>query len=505
MSSERWETIQRVFLRALKVSEPERGSYLDGACGNDPAARQEVEALLRASEEARSRFLHAPSPDAEGLGSSSTTMPERGGSDADTPPLPEAVGPYRLLGVLGEGGMGIVYLAEQLRPVERRVALKVIRLGMDSREVVARFETERQALALLNHPHIAKVHDAGATADGRPYFVMEHVEGLPLTEYCSRERLSIPMRLGLFIQVCHGIHHAHQISIPMRLGLFIQVCHGIHHAHQKGIIHRDIKPSNILVTVADDNPIAKIIDFGIAPATDQRLTEKTLYTEVGRAVGTPAYMSPEQARMTPGEIDHCTDIYSLGVLLYELLVDELPLEREVVRKAAFHEILRRILEEDPPTPSVHWTRLNLEETRRRAQERRTDPTALRHKLRGDLDWITMKALAKEPAQSYASATELAADVGRHLRHEPVRARPPNASYRMRKYVRRNRGPVAAASLVVAILAVSVVVISFFGTVAQQRLTRVQRLSDLKRLQLFETEAEGLWPAVPVNLPPSRTG
>jgi serine/threonine protein kinase len=238
--------------------------------------------------------------------------------------LPCEIGPYRILSVLGEGGMGVVYAAEQKEPIHRRVALKVIKLGMDTREVVGRFEAERQALALLNHPGIAKIYDAGATEDGRLYFVMEHVEGLPLIEYCDR----------------------HKLDIQARLGLFIQVCRGVEHAHHRGIIHRDLKPGNILVSTPDEGPVAKIIDFGVAKATNQRLTEKTVYTEVGRIIGTPAYMSPEQAERTSEDVDHRTDVYSLGVILYELLVGELPLSLEV-GKIAFDELVRRIRNDDP--------------------------------------------------------------------------------------------------------------------------------------------------------------
>jgi len=343
------------------------------------------------------------------------------------------IGPYKLLSILGEGGFAIVYLAEQQGAVKRRVALKVIKPGMDTKQVIARFEAERQAVAFLNHPNVAKVYEAGATEGGRAYFAMEHVQGVPITEYCDR----------------------HKLSVRERLQLFQQVCRGIHHAHLKGIIHRDVKPSNILVATADEVPLAKIIDFGVAKATNQRLTEKTLYTELGRAVGTPGYMSPEQAELTAEDVDSRTDIYSLGVLLYELLVGELPLDWEPLRKAGFDEIVRRIREEGPPTPSTRWRRLNLERTSKLASQRRTNPSALGHMLRGELDWITMKALEKERERRYHVASEFAADIARYLNNEPVLAGPPSNWYVFKKMLRRYRSQVAVASAFVLVLFVAV--------------------------------------------------
>jgi serine/threonine protein kinase/formylglycine-generating enzyme required for sulfatase activity len=403
---------------------------------------------------------------------------------------PGRIGPYRILGVLGEGGMGVVYAAEQREPIYRRVALKVIKLGMDTKEVVARFEAERQALALLNHPGIAKIHDAGATEDGRPYFVMEHVEGLPLTKYCDLHRLDIRGRLEIFLQVCRGVEHA----------------------HHRGILHRDLKPSNSLVSTPDEGPEAKIIDFGVAKATNQRLTEKTLYTEVGRVIGTPAYMSPEQAERTSKEVDHRTDVYSLGVILYELLVGELPLSIDV-QKIAFDEIMRRIREEDPPTPSARWTQLNIERTTDLAAKRRASPTALWSELRGDLDWITMKAMEKERERRYGSAAALADDIERFLNKEPVLASPPGAVHRLKKYVWRHRTMVAATTSVILALALGLIasVWSLVGAVkseknaqeqtalAQDRLVqvlRLLRLSDVTRVVELQAEADGLWPNVP---------
>jgi tetratricopeptide (TPR) repeat protein len=339
-------------------------------------------------------------------------------------------GRYRLLEELGSGGMGVVYLAEQVEPVKRRVALKIIKLGMDTRQVVARFETERQALAVMDHPNIAKVFDAGATETGRLYFVMELARGIPITDYCDR----------------------HKLSTRERLELFVAVCQAVQHAHQKGVIHRDLKPSNILVVIQDDRPVPKIIDFGIAKATDHRLTQRTLFTEQGQLIGTPEYMSPEQAEMSGLDVDTRTDVYSLGVILYELLAGALPFDAQKLRSAGFGEIQRIIRETEPPKAS---TRLStLKDTQAEiAAKRRTDPGSLVKILRGDLDWLTMKAMAKDRTRRYSTASELAADIERNLRHEPVSAGPPSAVYRIGKYVRRHKLGVAAAGVVVlAVLA-----------------------------------------------------
>jgi serine/threonine protein kinase/tetratricopeptide (TPR) repeat protein len=338
-------------------------------------------------------------------------------------------GKYKLLEELGSGGMGVVYLAEQVEPVKRRVALKIIKLGMDTRQVVTRFETERQALAVMDHPNIAKVFDAGATETGRPYFVMELARGIPITDYCDR----------------------HKLSTRERLELFIAVCQAVQHAHQKGVIHRDLKPSNILVVIQDDRPVPKIIDFGIAKATDHRLAQRTLFTEQGQLIGTPEYMSPEQAEMSGLDVDTRTDIYSLGVILYELLVGLLPFDAQKLRSAGFGEIQRIIRETEPPKAS---TRLSTQkETKAEiAEKRRTDPGSLVKLLRGDLDWITMKAMAKDRTHRYSTASELAADIERHLRHEPVSAGPPSTVYRVRKYISRHKlGVAAAGAIMLAVL------------------------------------------------------
>jgi serine/threonine protein kinase/Tfp pilus assembly protein PilF len=345
---------------------------------------------------------------------------------------PEVIGNYRIIQKLGEGGMGEVYEAEQTAPIRRRVALKIIKWGMNTDQVVARFESERQALALMNHPSIAKVFDAGATEKGRPYFAMEYVKGVPITEYCDTHRLNNRQRLELFIQVCEGIQHA----------------------HQKGVIHRDIKASNVLVTIQDDRAVPKIIDFGVAKAISQRLTERTMFTELGQLIGTPEYMSPEQAEMTGLDIDTRTDVYSLGVLLYELLVGVLPFESEELRSAGFDEIRRKIREQEPPKPSTRLTTPGFD-TDHAMKSRQTDLSSLTKQLKGELDWITMKAMDKDRTLRYASASELAVDVMRYLKHEPVTASPPSTMYRLKKYVRRHKLGVAAASLVVLAMMIGI--------------------------------------------------
>ncbi len=365
-------------------------------------------------------------------------------SSDDPFPQPERIGPYRILQVVGEGGMGVVYDAEQVKPVRRRVALKMMKVGMDTKDVVARFEVERQALAVMDHPGIAKVLDAGAAEAGRPYFVMEYVRGVPLTEYCDQRKMGTGGRIQLFIAICQAVQHA----------------------HQKGVIHRDLKPSNVLVTDQDGQPAPKIIDFGIAKAISQRLTDKTFVTAYGTAIGTPAYMSPEQAEMSGLDVDTRTDIYSLGVMLYELLVGELPTDPS---KHSLHGFIAQLVarDTDAPTPSAKVSGSNKAENV--AALRSTNPSGLQHVLKGDLDWIVMKAIDKDRTRRYETANGLAMELGRYLANEPVVARPPSAGYRAAKFVQRHRPSVIAAS----VAALALVVGAILTTAGMIRATRAK--------------------------------
>ena len=416
-----------IFSEARKLPAAERAPYLEGACAGDALLRRQLEELLQA-DGAAGAFL----PElAAGAGSPPPEAPPRIATVLT--PATEApgdlIGRYKLLEKVGQGGMGEVWSADQSEPVKRRVALKIIKLGMDTRSVVARFEAERQALALMDHPNIAKILDGGATAAGRPFFVMELVRGVPITEFCDRQKIPTDQRLELFTQVCQAIQHA----------------------HQKGIIHRDIKPSNILVTLHDGVPVPKVIDFGIAKATDQRLTEKTLFTQVDQFLGTPAYMSPEQAELSGLDIDTRSDIYSLGVLLYQLLTGKTPFDTKELLKAGFDEMRRTIREVEPPRPSTRLSTLAEADLTTLAAQRRIEPRKLTGQLRGDLDWIVMKCLEKERSRRYETANALAADLTRHLHREPVVARPPSGLYRFQKMVQRNQLAFAAAGAVAAAL------------------------------------------------------
>ena len=357
---------------------------------------------------------------------------------AGTPGPGGQIGPYKLLSILGEGGFAVVYLAEQQEPVRRRVALKVIKPGMDSKQVIARFGAERQTLALLDHPNIARVHDGGATDAGRPYFVMEYVSGLPITDYCDRQKLSIEQRLELFRSVCEGIQHA----------------------HQKGIIHRDIKPSNVLVHTEGDNAITKIIDFGIAKATIRPLTEQTLFTEQGRLIGTPEYMGPEQVDNVQ-DIDTRSDIYSLGVLLYELLTGSLPFDPKTLRDGGMENFRRVIVEQEPKTPSWRLTSL-ADQAGPIAQRRGTGVAVLVKRLRRELEWIPLKAMRKDRSRRYRSAAELADDIGNYLVGAPLIAGPESTLYRMGKWVRRRRAIVYAAAVVLVVLVLAATVSIVFA-------------------------------------------
>ena len=378
-------TDESIFAAALsKAPGAERCAFLDEACGSDHALRGRIERLLEADDRTAGILERGP----DGLADPHEPPGERPG---------DLVGRYKLLQQIGEGGMGVVYMAEQTEPVRRRVALKIIKPGMDSRQVIARFEAERQALAMMDHQNIAKVLDAGTTDGGRPYFVMELVQGVPITQFCDDRHLTPRERLELFVPICRAIQHA----------------------HQKGIIHRDIKPSNVLVTMYDDKPVPKVIDFGVAKAIEQRLTERTMFTQFGALVGTFEYMSPEQAEMNAFGVDTRSDVYSLGVLLYELLTGTTPLGRERLRTAALVELVRLIKEEEAPRPSVRLS--SLDHLPSVAAARKTEPGRLPKLVRGELDWIVMKCLEKDRTRRYETASGLARDVEHYLAQEPVEA------------------------------------------------------------------------------------
>jgi serine/threonine protein kinase len=412
-------TEETLFHEALgKASPQERAAFLDEACAGQPELRAEVEALLAASEQTGSflakpavaRALHTPGPNAP---------------DAEAGSV---IGPYKLVERIGEGGFGVVYMAEQQHPIRRTVALKVLKPGMDTRRVITRFEMERQALAVMEHANIARVFDGGETPGGRPYFVMELVKGVPITRYCDE----------------------HQLTPRERLELFVPVCQAIQHAHQKGIIHRDLKPSNVLTAAYDGRPVPKVIDFGVAKALGQPLTERTLATRFGDIVGTFEYMSPEQAEFNALDIDTRSDIFSLGVLLYELLTGTTPLTKERIEQAAMSEVLRLIREEEAPRPSTRLS--DSKETLASISSRRKlEPARLTKELRGELDWIVMKCLDKDRSRRYETASSLAQDIERYLHDDPVEAGPPSAQYRLRKFLRRNRRPMIAATLVLLAL------------------------------------------------------
>src|SRR6516164_189128 len=408
--------LEAIFFAALEKGSPqERAAFLDEASAGNPQLRRRVERMLAAQAEAGS-FLEQPAH-----------TPAMTADEPITEVPGTVIGPYKLLQQIGEGGMGTVFMAEQTQPVQRKVALKIIKPGMDSAQVIARFEAERQALAMMDHQNIARVLDAGTTASGRPYFVMELVHGVPITQFCDDRKLTPRQRLELFVPVCQAIQHA----------------------HQKGIIHRDIKPSNVLVTMYDDRPVPKVIDFGVAKAVEQRLTERTLFTQFGALVGTFEYMSPEQAEMNAFGVDTRSDIYSLGVLLYELLTGTTPLEKQRLREAALGELVRLIKEEEPPRPSL---RLSTSGTLAKvAAARRTEPARLSKLVRGEIDWVVMKCLEKDRARRYDTASALARDAERYLRDEPVEACPPTVGYRLRKFYRKNRTALVTAFLFVAML------------------------------------------------------
>jgi len=417
-----------LFAAVIEKPLAERAAFLDGACHGDPALRQRLEALLTAHA-APDELLSSLTPEAK-----ATLKIEFAEEPADET-VGQKIGRYKILEKVGEGGCGVVYVAEQTEPVRRRVALKVIKLGMDTKQVVARFEAERQALAMMDHPNIAKVLDAGTTETGRPFFVMELVRGIKITGYCDQNNLPTQERLDLFMQVCQAIQHA----------------------HQKGIIHRDIKPSNILVTLHDGVPVPKVIDFGIAKATEGRLTEVTIYTQLHQFIGTPAYMSPEQAEMSGLDVDTRADIYSLGVLLYELLTGRTPFDGQELISQGIDAMRRTIREKEPAKPSTRLATLKGEELTTTAKRRSVESSKLAKLLRGDLDWIVMKCLEKDRKRRYDTANGLALDLQRHLRNEVVIDRPPTTAYLLSKLIRRNRfafaaGAAIAISLIIGIAA-----------------------------------------------------
>jgi len=418
---------ETIFGDAIEIASPEeRQAFLDRECQDDPSLRQEVEKLVldyfRAGDFLEQPLAQIAAPTIDQL------ITEKPGT---------VIGPYKLLQQIGDGGMGVVYMAEQREPVKRRVALKIIKPGMGTQQVIARFEAERQALAMMDHPNIAKVLDAGATDSGRPYFVMELVNGISVTQYCDEQHLTPKERLELFVPICQAVQHA----------------------HQKGIIHRDLKPSNVMVALYDEQAVPKVIDFGVAKATSRALTEKTIFTQFGQVVGTVEYMSPEQAQRNQLDIDTRSDVYSLGVLLYELLTGDTPFDRQRLRSAAFEEMLRIIREEEPPKPSTKVS--GSEAIASIAANRKIEPAKLSILVRGELDWIVMKALEKDRGRRYSTATSFAEDIQRYLNDEPVVACPPSARYRFRKFVRRNRPLIATGALVTAAL-----VLGLLGTTWQ---------------------------------------
>ena len=464
---------QEIFDAALEIKDDaERSAMLDRACAGDPKLRARIDELLVAHGQADRFFSDCITAIA---GSAEELTPHNGldgnghGADLVEDLIGSQIGPYKLLQKLGEGGCGVVYMAEQASPVRRRVALKIIKLGMDTRSVIARFQAEQQALAMMDHPNIARVLDAGATQNGRPFFVMELVHGIRITEFCDTNGFNTHQRLELFIQVCHAIQHA----------------------HQKGIIHRDIKPTNILVSLHDGRPVPKVIDFGIAKAMEEKLTDKTQLTMQGLVIGTPAYMSPEQALMSGLDVDTRSDVYSLGVLLYELLTGKTPFDQQELMASGLDEMRRTLRDQEPRRPSAKLDSMPNTELTVTARRRHVEPPKLRSELRGDLDWIVMKTLEKDRARRYQTANGLALDVQRYLDNEPVFARPPSRLYRLQKLVRRNKVVCTIATLAVLAMVVSTIVSTVLflrerdarerATQAEQQKTSLQQEADRLRL------------------------
>ena len=443
---------RELFFEALAIaSKKERSVFLNGACFNQPELRRRVDELL-ASHAEQDSFMQESALDSDATLLDSSVISEGPGT---------TIGRYKLLQKVGEGGMGVVYMAEQTDPIVRKTALKIIKLGMDTKQVVARFDAERQALAMMDHPNIAKVLDAGATDTGRPYFVMELVRGVPITEYCDKAKLSTRQRLELFIPLCQAIQSA----------------------HQKGIIHRDIKPSNVMVTLHDGKPMPKVIDFGIAKATNQKLTEKTLFTNYSQMIGTPAYMSPEQAEMSGLDVDTRTDVYSLGVLLYELLTGTTPFPSKELLSLGYGEMQKLIAEKEPPKPSTRMSTMQFEDRTAMATNRSMEVSALGKMFQGDLDWIVMKALEKDRAHRYESVSGLVADVKRHLNDEPVSAAAPTFRYQLQKFYRRNKAYMLAVAVVGGLLILTATVTTLLAIHANNLrdvATRAQADAELER-------------------------
>ncbi|MEJ2702988.1 MAG: protein kinase, partial [Sedimentisphaerales bacterium] len=461
MATENFKEAGEIFQNAIEIQDPlKRELYLEDACKEDPRLRAEVEALLRAHEKAGD-YLEAPVAEVN-ITLNGSALIEGPGTK---------IGHYELLELIGEGGMGLVYLAEQKEPVRRRVALKIIKPGMDSRQVIARFEAERQTLALLDHPNIAHVFDAGTTEAGRPYFVMEYVKGMSITRYCDEHRLDVEQRLRLFREVCEGVHHA----------------------HQKGIIHRDLKPSNILVSIHGDRAVPKIIDFGIAKAAAGTLTEKTVFTFQGQLMGTPEYMSPEQVNVASQDIDTRSDIYSLGVVLYELLAGVLPFERESLQKIGFAEVQRTLREVEPASPSVRLSNLG-QQAKAIADSRMTQVVPLARRLHRELEWIPLKAMRKNRCRRYKSASDMADDIQSYLNGNPLLAGPETAMYRVQKFVHKHAGSVATGALVSVAVILGLVASVIFGCRAEQArqqeaAARTQVEQALARAEKAEEDAQ----------------
>src|SRR5215469_74829 len=439
---------EEIFEAAAKLPVEQREAYLQEACAGDAALRARIEGLLKAHEGAGS-FMEEPAAPARKTIVLTLPPDEKPG---------DKIGNYKLLQQIGEGGCGVVYMAEQEEPVRRRVALKVIKLGMDTKSVIARFEAERQALAMMDHPNIAKVLDAAATETGRSFFVMELVRGIKITDYCDQNKLSTTERLELFIQVCNAIQHA----------------------HQKGIIHRDIKPSNILVTLHDGKPVPKVIDFGIAKATQGRLTDQTRFTAFEQFIGTPAYMSLEQAEMSGLDIDTRSDIYALGVLLYELLTGRTPFDAKELLQSGIDELRRTIREKEPERPSTRLSTMLNADLTAVAQRRQSEAPKLIHTLSGDLDWIVMKSLEKDRTRRYETANGFAMDVQRYLTNEPIIARPPSTFYRFQKLARRNRTVFAAASVGMAALVLGLIISLYLFIQDRMALKRAVAAENVER-------------------------